>query len=41
LEARIGIRSVQLFAAQIQIVIEAEDLDWPGVIEFEGLAMVI
>jgi hypothetical protein len=41
LEAHTGLRSVQHLAAQTQSVIEAENLDWSGVTEFQELELVI
>jgi hypothetical protein len=41
LAAQTGLGSIQQLAVQIQAVIEAENLDWSGVIEFQELEMVI
>jgi hypothetical protein len=40
IESQKSARSVQALAAQVQTVIEAETLDWSGVIEFQDLEMV-
>lgn len=41
MEGQSRLRSVQRLAARIQTVIEAENLDWSGVIEFQDLEMVL
>lgn len=41
LDSQVSLRSVQTLAAQVQTVVEAENLDWSGVMEFQDLEMVI
>ncbi len=41
MESQTRLRSVQRLAARIQTLIETENLDWSGVIEFQDLEMVL
>jgi hypothetical protein len=41
LESHAGLGSVQKLAAETQALIERENLDWSGVIEFQELEMII
>lgn len=41
MEGQSRLRSAQKLAAKIQVLTEAENVDWSGVIEFRDLEMVL